>query len=59
LDEPFAALDPAGKELTLDLLEGWRRGGSTLVLSTHEPELAARVATRHVTLAGGLLAEGA
>ena len=57
LDEPFAALDPPGRELTLGLLAEWRDAGSTLIFSTHEPELAARVATRHVTLGGGLLTE--
>jgi heme ABC exporter ATP-binding subunit CcmA len=42
LDEPFAALDPTGRELLLSVLADLRRDGTTLILATHMPGTAAR-----------------
>ena len=57
LDEPFAALDPDGKKLVLEVLREARARGTTLLVASHEPELTNLVATRHVTLAAGSLPE--
>lgn len=57
VDEPFANLDDAGRELILELLGELRSGGATLVVAAHEPELARRVAPRVLRLAGGKLEE--
>ena len=54
LDEPFAALGPAMQDEMLDLVDGLRRErGSTILLVTHQPEVAVRVATEVVFLANG------
>lgn len=57
VDEPFANLDAAGRELVLDLLGELRTQGCTLVVAAHEPELAQRVAPRTLRLAAGHLHE--
>lgn len=57
VDEPFANLDDAGRDLVLDLLGELRERGVTLVVAAHEPELAARVAPRTLRLAAGKLEE--
>ena len=41
LDEPFAALDPEGRALVLDLVGAMRADGATVVIATHLPEVAA------------------
>jgi heme exporter protein A len=40
LDEPFAALDPTGRELVSGMLRELRAGGATLVIATHLPRIA-------------------
>jgi heme exporter protein A len=55
LDEPFAALDPQGKDLVEGLIRAERERGATLVIASHEPERARQVATLEVTLENGLL----
>ncbi len=55
LDEPFAALDPAGKNLVEEILRAERAKGTTLIVSSHEPERTAQLATLEVTLEDGLL----
>lgn len=57
LDEPFAALDPDGKNLVEDILRAERSKGTTLIVSSHEPERTAQLATLEVTLEDGLLGE--
>jgi heme exporter protein A len=57
LDEPFAALDPAGKNLVEEILRAERSKGTTLIVSSHEPERTAQIATLEVTLEDGLLGE--
>lgn len=56
-DEPTGNLDSANGKLILDLLlERNRRAGTTLVLVTHDPEVASR-ADRKIVLKDGLVIE--
>ncbi|MEV7286062.1 ATP-binding cassette domain-containing protein [Streptomyces sp. NPDC093252] len=42
LDEPTAGLDPDGQERLLETLAGLRAGGTTVVMATHDVDLALR-----------------
>ncbi|WP_431998126.1 energy-coupling factor ABC transporter ATP-binding protein [Streptomyces fungicidicus] len=42
LDEPTAGLDPDGQERLLATLDGLRRNGTTVVMATHDVDLALR-----------------
>ncbi|WP_030179487.1 ATP-binding cassette domain-containing protein [Streptomyces violaceorubidus] len=42
LDEPTAGLDPDGQERLLATLDGLRAGGTTVVMATHDVDLALR-----------------
>ncbi|MFC8194715.1 energy-coupling factor ABC transporter ATP-binding protein [Streptomyces sp. NPDC057298] len=42
LDEPTAGLDPDGQERLLAALDGLREGGTTVVMATHDVDLALR-----------------
>ncbi|MFI7382798.1 energy-coupling factor ABC transporter ATP-binding protein [Streptomyces sp. NPDC049813] len=42
LDEPTAGLDPEGQERLLDTLAGLRADGTTVVMATHDVDLALR-----------------
>jgi cobalt/nickel transport system ATP-binding protein len=42
LDEPTAGLDPDGQERLLTTLEGLRTAGTTVVMATHDVDLALR-----------------
>jgi heme exporter protein A len=53
LDEPFTALDPAGRELLVGVLRTLRDQGATLVLATHLPQVARAVAEHAVILEEG------
>ena len=56
-DEPTGNLDSANGKLVLDLLlERNKRAGTTLVLVTHDPEVASR-ADRKIVLRDGLIVE--
>jgi len=56
-DEPTAELDAATRQIVLDLLLGTARTGRTLLIATHDPEVAARC-DRTVTIhAGRIIAE--
>ncbi|MFJ4778368.1 energy-coupling factor ABC transporter ATP-binding protein [Streptomyces sp. NPDC088762] len=66
LDEPTAGLDPDGQERLLDVLAGLRSAGTTVVMATHDVELAVRWADDAAVLtpsgirtgpAGSLLAD--
>ena len=60
LDEPTASLDVAHEMTILGLLRGWANGGMTVLLITHQLNLAARYADRIVLLdRGRVAAEGA
>jgi putative ABC transport system ATP-binding protein len=52
-DEPTGALDTATGEEIGELLRGLNRAGQTLVLVTHNPELAAQYASRMVQIVDG------
>ena len=56
-DEPTGNLDSANGKMVLDLLlERNRKAGTTLVLVTHDPEVASR-ADRKIVLKDGLVVE--
>ncbi|MFB9994008.1 ATP-binding cassette domain-containing protein [Deinococcus oregonensis] len=57
IDEPFANLDEAGRQLTIDLLGDLAGRGVTLLIAAHEPHLARQVAPRALRLAAGILSE--
>jgi heme exporter protein A len=57
LDEPFAALDPQGKDLVEGLIRAEIERGATLVIASHEPERARQVVTCETTLENGVLSE--
>jgi putative ABC transport system ATP-binding protein len=58
-DEPTGALDSANGELIGGLLLDLNRSGQTLVVVTHNPDLAARYAHRTIEVADGRIAVGA
>jgi energy-coupling factor transport system ATP-binding protein len=59
LDEPTRGLDYLQKEGLVSLLRSLRDEGCTIVLATHDVELAAQLADRVVILGdGGILADG-
>ncbi|MFJ5774222.1 energy-coupling factor ABC transporter ATP-binding protein [Streptomyces sp. NPDC093094] len=53
LDEPTAGLDPDGQERLLGTLEGLRAGGTTVVMATHDVDLALRWADDAALLTPG------
>ncbi len=55
LDEPHAGLDQAGRDLVDDLVRQAAGSGATVVLASHELDRAAPLATRTVTIAGGVV----
>jgi putative ABC transport system ATP-binding protein len=57
-DEPTGALDTATGDQIGELLAGLNAAGQTLVLVTHNPDLAARYARRTVQITDGLVADG-
>lgn len=58
-DEPFAYLDPRGKKGLLQILEDLSREGKTIVIATHDVDLAAEWADKIVVIQEGkVLAEG-
>ncbi len=58
-DEPTASLDPAGAEEVMDLLDELNLAGRTILLSTHDVELAYRWADEVVFMhEGSILASG-
>lgn len=59
LDEPTASADSASRELIARAVAAEAEAGATVVLATHDAELAASFATREIALEGGRLAPGA
>jgi len=55
-DEPTGALDSSTGQEIGALLRELNQGGQTLVLVTHDPELAERFAARTVRIVDGRLA---
>ncbi|MFG2101145.1 energy-coupling factor ABC transporter ATP-binding protein [Micromonospora echinaurantiaca] len=53
LDEPTAGLDPAGVEALLRTLDDLHSAGTTVVLSTHDVDLAGRWADTMAVVTGG------
>jgi heme ABC exporter ATP-binding subunit CcmA len=56
LDEPHAGLDPQSRELLAELVDEAVAGGSAVLFSSHEAELAASLSDRQVSMAGGRVA---
>jgi len=56
-DEPTGALDSRSGEGVIDLLRDLNSAGQTILLVTHDPQLAARCASRIVKLVDGAVAE--
>jgi len=58
LDEPFAGLDPVVREEVLKgLLSEFRAGEQTVVVTTHDLDVAARIADRVAVLSSGRIVE--
>ncbi|HEX4659475.1 MAG TPA: ABC transporter ATP-binding protein, partial [Streptosporangiaceae bacterium] len=58
-DEPTGALDTEAGDRIGDVLLDINRAGQTLLLVTHNPQLAARYASRTVQLVDGTIASDA
>ena len=53
LDEPTSHLDLANKARLISILRELHKAGSTIILTTHEPEAAAAISTEIVLLRNG------
>ena len=53
LDEPFTALDPAGRELLINVCRSLRDEGATLLMATHLPTVARRICDHTLMLEAG------
>lgn len=54
LDEPFTALDPAGRELLIGVIQELRAStGCTVLMATHLPHVAKAIADRALILEAG------
>ena len=56
LDEPTANLDPAGHELTCDIVRELAVRGTAVLVATHHPESLAAVADARLRVASGAIA---
>jgi heme ABC exporter ATP-binding subunit CcmA len=56
LDEPFSNMDAESAGQMVDLLSGFRHGSRTIVITTHQRDLAAPIADWIVTLRAGRVA---
>jgi cobalt/nickel transport system ATP-binding protein len=54
-DEPTSGLDPAGSEELMDLLDELHHDGKTIIISTHDLELAYPWADRAILLLNGMI----
>jgi heme exporter protein A len=52
-DEPFSALDPAGRQLVAQIIHEVRDAGATLILCTHHPRIGARFCDEAIRLDTG------
>lgn len=55
LDEPFTALDRAGRALLAELLRAEAKAGNAVLLSSHELDVVASVVDRALLLDGGVI----
>ena len=55
LDEPTSNLDPAGSEEIMDMLDELNSSGKTMIMSTHDVELAYRWADQVLLMEDGKL----
>ena len=55
LDEPTRGLDYGAKQTLLKLLRGWREQGMTILMVTHDVELAVQAADRIILIEDGLI----
>jgi ABC-2 type transport system ATP-binding protein len=55
LDEPTVGLDPAGRLIIVDKLLKLQKSGTTILLSTHELDVAQTLATRAILIAEGTI----
>jgi iron complex transport system ATP-binding protein len=53
LDEPMSHLDLSNKSRVLGILSGLARRGTTVIFTTHEPEIAAAAASRLILMREG------
>jgi ABC-type multidrug transport system ATPase subunit len=58
LDEPHAGLDAAGRDEIDAVLRDAVSAGATVVVSSHELERAGTLASRVVTVDGGMIVDG-
>lgn len=59
LDEPVAFLDPRGKDILFEILDSLNQKGTTIVIATHDVDLAAEWADELIIIKDGLtLAHG-
>ena len=58
LDEPTGPLDAEATERVEALLRGALERGAGMLIVTHSPEQAARLARRHLHVADGVVTEG-
>jgi heme ABC exporter ATP-binding subunit CcmA len=57
LDEPHAGLDERGRGILDEFVRSAPAEGRTVIIASHELELARRIATREVGMVGGRIAE--
>ncbi len=55
LDEPHAGLDQDARDLVDELVRAAAAAGATVLLASHELDRAEAIATREVTIAGGIV----
>jgi len=53
LDEPFTALDPAGRLLLMEVIRSLQDSGATLLMATHHPSVARQVCGSALILDAG------
>lgn len=53
LDEPTKGLDPVNRALLMDILTDLNQQGATIIFSTHQMEMAERIADRMVMIKNG------
>ncbi len=58
LDEPHAGLDNDTRDVIDDLVRSAAASGATVLVASHELDRTERLASRHVTIAGGVITSG-